>query len=217
VRKIWLLILPLAVGPAFGQLESNTVTISATRSISLQPDQVVYSLTVNSALNATLDQIVAALSGLGITSANLTGVNNNSAPQTLQWSFALAAPFSNLGATIGSLIKLQQTITQNNSGLALTFSIAGTQVSAQLQQSQSCSNSGLIADATAQAQKLAAAAGLTLGPILKLSNGPLAQSSVGLVGNVVPGAASLGDLSDFLLGAAEPTTCSLVVQFQLQF
>src|ERR1700691_5414366 len=165
MRKTCLLLLLFGVVPAFGQLESNTVTISATRSISLQPDQVVYSLSVNSALNTTLDQIVAALSGLGVTSANLTGVNNNSAPQTLQWSFALAAPFPNLGATIGSLIKLQQTITQNNSGLTLTFSIAGTQVSAQLQQSQSCSNSGLIADATAQAQKLVAAAGLTLGPI----------------------------------------------------
>ena len=211
--KIWLFILLFGVVPVFGQLEPNTVTIAATRSISLQPDQVVYSLSVNSALNATLDQIVAALSGLGITSANLTGVNNNSAPQTLQWSFTLAAPFSNLAATIGSLIKLQQTITQNNSGLALTFSIAGTQVSAQLQQSQSCSNSGLIADATAQAQKLAAAAGLTLGPILKLSNTPLAG---GLAGYVVPAAVRLGEVSDFLLGAAQPTTCSLVVQFQLQ-
>ena len=174
MRKTCLLLLLFGVVPAFGQLESNTVTISATRSISLQPDQVVYSLSVNSALNTTLDQIVAALSGLGVTSANLTGVNNNSAPQTLQWSFALAAPFSNLGATIGSLIKLQQTITQNNSGLTLTFSIAGTQVSAQLQQSQSCSNSGLIADATAQAQKLVAAAGMILGPIIKLSNAPTA-------------------------------------------
>jgi hypothetical protein len=216
MRKLWLLISSMAALPAFGQLASNTLTISATRQINLQPDQVVFSLAVNSALNATLDQIIAALSGLGITSANLTGVFNNPTPQSLQWNFTLAVPFSSLAATIGSLAKLQQTITQSNSGLTLTFSVNGTQVSAQLRQSQSCSNSDLIADATAQAQKLTAAAGLVLGPVHKLSNAPSIQatdilnaSASALVGYIVP--------NDFLLGSVpSPVTCSLVVEFQLQ-
>ena len=70
--------------------------------------------------------------------------------------------------------QLEQTIAQNNSGLTLTFTVEGTQASQshKMQQSQPCSNADLIADATAQAQKLAAAAGLTLGPILRLSNAP---------------------------------------------
>jgi hypothetical protein len=205
----------LAAAPLFAQLESHTLTISATRTINLQPDQVVFGLSVSSTAVTSLDQIVGALSGLGITSANLSGVDNSN-PTTLQWSFTLVAPLSNLSATIGSLTKLQQTIAQNNSGLTLTFAVEGTQVSQQLQQSQSCSNADLIADATAQAQKLAAAAGLTLGTILKLSNVPVAGTTAVPVNVAELGSFVSGDFSDFLLGyLPSPVTCSLLVKFQL--
>jgi hypothetical protein len=206
--KLSLPILLLIAAPVFGQ---HTLTISATRTINLQPDQVLYSLSVSSSAATTLDQIVAALSGLGITSSNLTGVINNSTPPSLQWNFTLVAPLSNLTATIGSLTKLQQTITQNNSGLTLAFYVDGTQVSQQLQQSQSCSNSDLIADATAQAQKVSAAAGLTLGPIRSLSNTPLQEPALlyatnAIVGEIVP--------NNFVV-YAPPVTCSIYVEFQL--
>src|ERR1700735_261322 len=115
-------LLLLAAAPLFDPLESPTLTIPAPRSINLQPEQVVFDLLVSSAAITSLDQIVGALSGLGITSANLNGVNNSN-PTTLQWSFTLAAPLSNLSATIGSLTRLQQTIAQNNSGLTLTFTV----------------------------------------------------------------------------------------------
>jgi uncharacterized protein YggE len=207
----------LAVAPAFGQLASSTLTVSATRSINVQPDEVVLYLTVTSPPTATLDQVVAALSGLGITSANLNGIGNYD-PKTLQWNFTLAVPLTNLTQTIGSVTKLQQTIAQNNSGLALMFNIGGTQVSSQLQQSQSCSKSDLIADATAQAQKLAAAAGLVLGPILKLSNEP---SLPGYGVPVLVAQLSAVPVSRFVVGyfpgaAPQPTNCSLTVQFRLQ-
>jgi uncharacterized protein YggE len=209
--KLSLSILLLAVTPVFGQLESHTLTIAATRSINVQADQVVFGLSVNAAATTNLDQIVAALATLGITSANLTDVGTNFDPPGVLSNFTLAVSFSSLTATIGALTKLEETIAQNNSGLALTFSVNGTQVSQQLQQSQTCSNSDLIADATAQAQKLAAAAGVTLGPILKLSNVPLVPSA--LVGTI---AERLGSFSDFLLGyVPSPVTCSLSVQFQL--
>jgi len=150
---------------------------------------------------------VAALSGFNITTANFTGVSDYSSPQTLQWSFTLAVPLSDLTGTIGSLTKLQQTIARNNSGLTLTFGITGTQASAQLQQEQSCSASDLIADATVQAQRLAAAAGFSAGPILRLSNAPLIE----------PVAARLtGNLTGFLEASTPaPVSCVLVVEFQL--
>ncbi len=66
MRRAWFLSL-LAIVPAYGQLGSNTLTISATRSTYLQPDQVVFSLSVSSPVSTSLDQVVAALSGLGIT------------------------------------------------------------------------------------------------------------------------------------------------------
>jgi hypothetical protein len=217
MRKLSLPILLLAAAPAFGQLDSHTLTISATRSIVPQPDQVIVGLTVSSSPTATLDQIVAALSGLGVTDADFTGTENYNQP-TLSWNFSFTAPLANLTVTIGSLTKLEQTITQNDSGLTLTFYIGGTQVSQQLRQSQACSNSDLIADATAQAQKLAAAAGLTLGPILKLSNAPSAQPSLAQPSLFVANGAFVGYIvpNNFLVGyVSSPVTCSLVVEFQL--
>lgn len=211
MSKIALLL--LAAAPLFAQLESHTLAISATRTINPQPDQVMFGLTVSSSPTASLDQIVAALSGLGITSANLTGISNLF---PFQWGFTFVAPLSNLSATIASLVKLQETIGQNNSGLALTFTIEGTQVSKQLQQSQLCSNTDLVADATTQARKLAAAAGLTLGPILRVSNVPVARTGA-VPTNVQPEITFLsGSFSAFLLGfPASPVTCSLLVKFQL--
>ena len=216
--KLAFLILLLAA-PVFAQLENHTLTISTTRSITLQPDQVVFGLTVGSSPTANLDQIVAALSGLGVTSAGLTGVSNSPA-FPLQWNFTLPVPLSNLSARITSLTKLQQTIAQNNSGLTLTFTINGAQVSQQLRQSQSCSNSDMIAEATAQGQKLAAPAGLTLGPILKLSNTPLVESSVPVYAGAIAGRlgafVQIGAFAELLLlPAPSPVTCALVVKFQL--
>ena len=211
MRKACLLSL-LAIIPAFGQLESNTLTISATRSTYLQPDEVVFSLSVTSPVSTSLDQVVAALSSLGITAANLSGVGSNATPPTQQWNFTLAGPISSLTATIGSITKLEQTFAQNNNGLTLNFSVNGTQVSQQLRESQSCSNSDLIADATAQAQKLAAAAGMTLGPILDLSNAP-SSPTFGVLNSFVP----VATFAEFLLGSvSSPATCSLVVVFQLR-
>jgi uncharacterized protein YggE len=88
----------------------------------------------------------------------------------LQWAFTLPAPLANTKATVASLTTLQTNIANANNGLTLSFSITGTQVSTQLAQSQTCSLTALIASATTQAQSLAAAGGLTLGPILALSS-----------------------------------------------
>lgn len=211
-------LLLLAVLPMFGQLPSNTLTITATRSITVQPDQVSFELTVNSGMGTTLGQVVAALASLGVTSSDLSGVSTNL--PSLQWTFNLAVPIANLTATINSLTNLENTITQNNSGLTLTFTVNGTQVSQQLlqsQQAQSCTNANLISDATTQAQKLASAAGMTLGPILKLSNSAAVQPTLA-VAEISGTFAVLGavPVPDFLLGyPASPVTCSLVVQFQL--
>jgi uncharacterized protein YggE len=125
-------------------------------------------------------------------------------------------PIAKLASTIGSLTQLQQNLTQNDSGLTLSFTVQGTQasqLSQKLQQSQPCSDADLIADATAQGQKLAAAAGLTLGPILRLSNAPSSQPSL-VVANFFSGFI----VPSILFEPAVPpsVTCSLVVKFQLE-
>jgi hypothetical protein len=115
-------------------------------------------------------------------------------------------PFAQMNATVTALTGLQQSITQTNSAFSLSFSVQGTQVSAS-QQAQTCSITGLIADATAQAQKLASAAGLNLGAILAMSS--IAPTSV--AGNFAP--VTVGLLVSSQL--TTPQNCALTVKFGL--
>jgi uncharacterized protein YggE len=165
---------------AFGQLDSNSITVNASNTDNLQPDQAIFSVSVQAAAATSFDDILAALQGSGITAANFSGVNT--AQQTLtcvgrpsetlilQWVFSLPAPLANTKATVATLTTLQQNIAKQNNGLALLFSLSGTQVSQQLAQTQTCSLAALIASATTQAQSLATASGLTLGSILAMSS-----------------------------------------------
>jgi hypothetical protein len=178
------LILAFAISAslAFGQIDSNAVTVTASRNANLQPDTVLFGVTVTSGFNAGLDDVVAALAGSGITAANFSSVSSpftlsiptgaiaQPVQPMLQWTFTLPVPLSKLKDTSTALTNLQQSIAKKNAGLAMSFSVQGTQVSQQLQQSQPCVVSDLLADARAQAQKLADAAGLTLGQLLALSS-----------------------------------------------
>ena len=172
---------------AFGQLDSNSITVTASNNPTLQADQALFSLSVQSGTNTSLDDVVAALQGVGVTAANFASlstlgqdivpVSNGFSPQPgLYWTFNLSVPIANIKATIASLATIQQNLTKQNNGLMLSFSIFGTQVSQQLAQSQTCSFSALIAAATAQAQTTASASGMTLGSILALSSSTASSS-----------------------------------------
>lgn len=205
---------------AFGQLDSNSITVSVSRNASLQPDQAIFGVTVQSGLGTGLDDVIAALQGSGITAANFSGVSTQEQlsgtfgsvtqpPQlTLLWVFTLPVPLTKTKDTVASLTTLQQSIAKANAGLTLSFSIAGTQVSQQLAQSQTCSLPGLIADATAQAQSLAAAGGLYLGAITAMSSATsnVASSPQGLV---ISGAY----VSAFSSALTAPPPCAITVKF----
>jgi len=199
---------------AFGQTEPNSITVSASQNVSLQPDQAVFAVTVQSGLNTSLDDVLAALQGSGITAANLSGVStqcatNPCSPPALQWAFSLTGPLTNTKATVASLTTLQQNIAKLNNGLTLSFSIAGTAVSQQLAQSQTCSLSGLIANATTQAQALAGAANLSLGRILAISG----VTSNG-VSNLEGVFAELSSVEVYA-PSATPPPCAVTVKFAL--
>jgi hypothetical protein len=141
----------------------------------------------------------------------VTSGTNRQSP--LQWLFTLAAPVGKIKATIASLTALQQSIAQNNSGITLTFQVQGTQVSTELIQSQTCAAKDLVADAQAQAQNVAAAAGLAIGPIVAISDGssamPTFAARVGgfLIGNWINTTGLWFDPT--------PSGCYLEVKFQL--
>jgi hypothetical protein len=113
------------------------------------------------------------------------------------------------------LVAAQQSFAKANTGLSLTFNVEGLQVSQALQNSQTCDQSGLVSDAHATAQTLAAAAGVSVGPILSIA-GP---GTVGAPSEVISyaGLAVLGGFgfSPFPLGAPAPNNCSLTVQYQM--
>jgi len=207
-------ILLLACAFAFGQLQTNTITITANRQVSLQPDQIVFGVQVVAPESAGIDDVVAQVAGVGISAANLTGVSSyfNGG---LAWNFTLAVPISQVSATIASLAQLSQQSKQ-----AVTFYVQGTQVSQALEQSQPCSQASLVSDARAQAQSLAAAAGFSVGPVLAVSDGsgsagqsPAAVVRYAFVGIVSTVSAFL-ELSSYV-APTPPITCTAVVKFQL--
>src|SRR5579862_8861507 len=146
----------------------NTVTVNASQSSAAQPDQAVFSISVASGVSTNLDDVVKALSGTGITAANLYTISGQlpAGPTVAQagfaalqitWTFQLVVPLANVQTETASLTALQKTIPQNNSGLSLSFVLQNAQVSTS--QAQSCDLVALVANARAQAQALAAAAG----------------------------------------------------------
>ena len=191
---------------AFGQIGSNSITVTATQSnASSLPDQAVFNVQVTSGLDSSMDDVIAALQGSGITAANFQGLNSffNTIPgvasptQTLNWSFQLVVPLAKVKDTITTLSSLQAKIAAQNNGLSLSFSIQGTQSSAQ---PAACSLSNLLTNAQTQAQNLANGAGVSVGNILAMSSSTSGVTGVGLAGA--------------LLGASS-SPCILTVRFAL--
>jgi hypothetical protein len=197
----------------FGQTDENTITITAYRQVTLQPDQMLFGVSVTAAETAGLDDVLAMLPGTGITGSNLTGVFGFTG-SAVAWSFQYAVPLAQSGATVALLSQLDK-----QSGDSITFSPEGTQVSQGLQQSQPCSQTALVGDARAQAQSLAAAAGYTVGPVLAVSDGTGMQAPSAVYANAESGVLTLvgtaANFESFLSAAPAPATCAAVVKFQL--
>jgi hypothetical protein len=217
----------LTASTAFAQLDSNSITVSASRGTTIQADQVVFAITVSSSLDVNLTDVVAAVQSAGLTLSNFQSVSTapvyqilptgtpqpGMPPPGLQWVFALPVPISKLKDTTATLTTLQQSIAKNNNGMTMSFSVAGTQVSVPLQQSQTCSLPDLLSDARAQAQKMAEAANMTLGAILAMS-GSIATVQPG---SGVPITAYLGSFSfSSLLTSPTAQPCFITVKFALK-
>jgi hypothetical protein len=174
-----LLIAKFALGAAFLQPGPNTITINASQSLSPAPDQAAIAITVTFGLTSTLDDVTTALTTAGITGPSLSAVTttysavqNGSQTQATNvvWTFTMTAPISSLGATLAQLTTAQTAFQKANPTLSLTFNVEGGSNSQPL----SCPQSALFAQAQRQAQQLAAAAGVVVGPVLSLtsSSGP---------------------------------------------
>jgi hypothetical protein len=161
------------------------------------------SISVTSGISVGLDEIAGALTQAGVTGASFSGAytaytydNKGNPNPFLQWYFTLTAPLATLKNTIAQLLSAAAAVSKQNPGVGLSFSTDGLQTSPQAQ--PACSQAALIADATGQAQALAGAAGVSVGPVTAIS-GAGATTQLVLVPTV---------------GYA-PAICSMLVQFQL--
>ncbi|HUA86019.1 MAG TPA: hypothetical protein VMB85_19315 [Bryobacteraceae bacterium] len=185
------------------------MTVTATTSTTLQPDQAVFEVIVNSDVNSTLSTILNAVQPVGLTIANFSGVASVSTsttapvgPTALQWVFALPVPIASTASTVAALASLASSVPQANGNLSITFSIIGTQVSPQLQQSQTCDIPGLINQARTQAQTLASAANRSVGGVLSISG-------------TTTGPSSTYTVNTFITLTSGSQNCSLTVTFSL--
>src|ERR1700733_9332450 len=100
---------------AFGQLDSNSITVSVSQNASLQPDQAIFAVSVQSSITTGFDDVLAALQGSGITTANFSGWSTQQGtvgattlpggqlpPVMLVWTFSLPVPLANTKATVAS-------------------------------------------------------------------------------------------------------------------
>ena len=169
--SFFFLALPLV---AAAQLTPNSVTVTASRSTTPTPDVVRFNVTIDAGADATREDVLAAASGAGVTAANFT------------WNFTMTAPLTNLKSTIGLLTALQNNLAKDKK-FTLSFSVSGSEVSAQ---SQGCAIADLLADAGAQASKLASAAGMRVGSVQAIS-GVTSSAGNGSVASVSSPACSI--------------------------
>src|SRR5215472_15722818 len=144
MRNLWITILLGA--PLFGQFDSGSLTVTATRAMVLQPDQVAFTASVAAGANSTMDDILASVAPVGLTAANLTGISGGAV--RLTYNFAWLVPIAKINETAAALQSAR-----------IAFQVTGAGVSDDLQSPNSCSTSDLLADAQTQARKMAAAIG----------------------------------------------------------
>ncbi|SPE40711.1 exported hypothetical protein [Candidatus Sulfopaludibacter sp. SbA3] len=216
----------LTVTFALGQQAASALTMSASRTVNVPPDQIVVTAYVDTIIGATVDDALAALSGTGITSANLIGfsggtqnnyfIGGNSTGPGLEWSFSIHVPFSKMKDTIAAL-QTAAAVTGTSPVTAVSFSVQGTLVSPQLLAAQDCSYASLVADAQAQARKVAAAASVPLGGIVTISDTASPSFLAGDFSQIITGAiydpTTGNPFSGSFSYGAPPTSCGLTVQF----
>src|ERR1700730_13282796 len=100
MRMFWLGILLATVESlAFGQLDSDTLTVSVSQSVNLQPDQIVFGITQIAPPDRSVEDILASLKAAGITQATFSTVYSVPGSPDLHWVFTIAAPLSKMQAT----------------------------------------------------------------------------------------------------------------------
>ncbi len=121
-------------------------------------------------------------------------------------------PLASLTSTLNALVAFEA----KQSALQFSFSLQGTQASAAAVAAQQCPVKGVFSDALIQAQKVAATAGLTVGPVLALSNSQPETTEVFAFFSSTFILGRIGLSAAIVYGVeATSVTCSVVAKFGL--
>lgn len=201
------------------------IAINASAAAVSQLDQVSIDLSVNSGPSTALSDVTSALQKAGISGANFVAMNtitnyvtagDQTSPQTsLTWVFQEMVPLTSLNSALSQLIAAQMAFQNQNPGLNLSFSAVGISAS----QPATCSETTLLASAKTQAQSVATAAGVKVGPLLNLTT---TNNAAAYVVAAQPqgsfsgfGTSSVAFVSTVGVQTTIPV-CTMNAQFQLQ-
>jgi uncharacterized protein YggE len=215
-----LILLVAAAMAAIAQTDTNTITITASRNVSVAPDQVVYTVSATTDSSAGLTDAVALVAEAGITTADLSYTSGYGT--TVIWEFQHAVPFSSMKDTSLTLAKLVRQSAIPNGVPSISYSVASVHTS-QAAQSQACQLSALVSDARREAERLAAAVGVHVGAIVGLSDQPETVGIPTVISGIFDANLSVtwvGIPNSFLrvgtfISPPQQTSCSMVVQFRL--
>lgn len=166
---------PLFAGVLYAQpaIESKSITLTVSKSVTLSTGEVQVAVNILGDLDTTMDQVLAAVKDLGLTAQDLVSLGTmpiGPRPDQfrLNYSFRLAAPFSRLKQTLDAVDRLRRTIDTN---LELQFyTMAVTASPAAFDEARQRALTDLIQEAQGKAQSLADAARLKLGALTAISD-----------------------------------------------
>lgn len=165
----------------YGQTDALSVT--ATKTVDLAPDEVTFSVVALVDQDTTLDQVLQMVKDTGTAAKDLGGIGSSqfgpSPNQTrLVYQFTLTTPLAKFKDTLDRFAAVRRSLAASSSTAELqTNAVAIAPAEATREQARLQTTPDLIADARKKADALAKAAGLTLGPIVGIGEATSASGS----------------------------------------
>ena len=180
--KFVFLALVALCAPMFAQ--TDAIVVAATRSVTLPPDEVSFTLAILTDSNVSLTQVLQASQSFGLATTDLLSINSqqfgpNPNQTQLAYVFFYVVAFSKFGETNEKIAALRRSLGANSPPMDLqVYSIVASPSVAARQQAGQDLLTQLFADAKQRAGQLAAVAGVNLGGVLGVTDLGETQGSV---------------------------------------
>jgi uncharacterized protein YggE len=162
-----------AIVPTLAQTDS--IAVSALKTVELTPDEITFNLGIGTDPEVSLDQVLAAMQTLSLAATDLVGIGSQqlgpSVSQTrIIYQFAFTIPFAKFKETNDKITTVRRSLAGAVPAMdVLSLSIVINPTDAARDQAFQTALPDLIADARRRADRLAKAAGLTVGGITGLN------------------------------------------------